>query len=65
MVQYPEIGGMVLILECIFVLNFIRCLVLRVKEGEGAGLREQRLKMEESLLDADEQEDEDDPQLAL
>jgi hypothetical protein len=40
-------------------------LVLRVKEGEGAGLREQRLKMEESLLDADEQEDEDDPQLAL
>ena len=56
---------MVLILECIFVLNFIRCLVLRVKEGEGAGLREQRLKMEESLLDADEQEDEDDPQLAL
>jgi LMBR1 domain-containing protein 1 len=46
-VQYPEVGGMVLTLECFFVANFIRCFVLRVREGKYAN---RRAAAEESLL---------------
>ena len=46
-VQVDEIGGMVLVLECHFVANFFRCLVLRVREGESADQQERRLQMEE------------------